>query len=189
MTHMFRFIALFCIVFGACFAYAQEADSENQASEQQEESIEEAASASIPIEETQYGAWTVVCYLLENDQRFCNMQQTITNSQGISVARISVRAEDDLFIDATAEIITPLGTQLSKGVGLRIDSGEAQGFPFEVCVIEGCVAIIQLTHDQVERMRLGSTIAMAIQEFGKANPVSLEVSLMGFTKAFSLLTK
>ena len=189
MTRTIRFIAMLFFVFGVSAAHAQEADSGPSPGTQQGGAADITANRPVPVEETQHDDWTVVCFLLEGQGRICNMQQSISNAEGVTIARISLRAENDLFVGATAEIITPLGTQLVRGVGLRVDSDEARGFPFQVCVIEGCVAVVDLTHEDVDRMRRGNKIAMSIQEFGQPNPVVLEISLKGFTKGFSQLTK
>ena len=194
MTRIFQIVAAVALVFGAVAAQSQQADTDDtqqvEAGEsQQDGSTEITANQPVPVDETQHGDWTVVCFLLEGQSRICNMQQTIFNSAGVSVARMSVRAQDDLFIAAIAEIITPLGTDLARGIGLRIDNGAARSVPFQVCFVEGCVGIIEMTHEQVDQLRRGNKIAMSIQEFGQQNPVALEVSLTGFTKGFAALTE
>lgn len=141
-----------------------------------------------PVLRETHGSWEVRCI---GDSK-CFMTQIhkgapATADAVFTVAKVrSLSDEAGNVIDTVAEIAVPLGVFLPTGMGLKIDGGPAQMAPYERCVAEGCVVRVPISADMVQQLKQGSTVAIVI--FGAPDqPVTLPISLIGFTAAYDSL--
>ena len=91
---------------------------------------------------------------------------------------------------AIINFVAPLETDLQAGLGLQIDAGKNNAYPFLVCAPVGCVSRIGLTEAELGQFKNGNKATVLLLPFGadpKANLVKLDVSLKGFTAGFNAL--
>ncbi len=139
------------------------------------------------ISVTQQGDWEIGCLAGTTN---CEMQQVANDPQGNPVLLVRVlKLPAGADAPALAILNTPLGTLLPAGLGFQIDSGEQATLPFEWCVQEGCVVRLGLRQPEIDAMKRGRAVNMTVRSIADPdNPVSLTLSLSGFTAAFDSLT-
>ena len=105
------------------------------------------------------------------------------------VAEVSLlKLPADADADAGVTVVTPLGTLLTNGVVLQIDSGEQRQYPFAWCSQVGCFARFGLTKPSIDSMKRGKAGKITLISIGRPEaPVVLDLSLSGFTAAFESL--
>jgi len=135
---------------------------------------------------TEHGDWELRCETPEN----CFMYQLTRDAELNPVAEVSIVAlPDGGQAAAGVTIVTPLGTLLSEGVLLQVDSGRAVKYDFGWCTRAGCFARFGLTAQELDNMRRGNTARIRIVAVSSPErPVLLDVSLTGFTAAFNDMT-
>ena len=88
--------------------------------------------------------------------------------------------------------VAPLETNLEAGMGLQIDAGKNNRYPFMVCAPIGCVSRIGMSQAELDSLKRGSKATVSLLPFGgtmEENLVRLNVSLSGFTAGFDELVK
>lgn len=136
-----------------------------------------------------HDAWLLRCLKTQDGKDPCELYQLLKDQAGKSVAEVSVIP----FTGEAAAIINfvaPLETDLQAGLGLQIDAGKNNAYPFLVCAPVGCVSRIGLTEAELGRFKNGNKATVSLLPFGadpKANLVKLDVSLKGFTAGFNAL--
>jgi invasion protein IalB len=118
------------------------------------------------------------CYIFQNlvtkkDDKFIQVLNVL-------VGFITADGKPGLY--ATA----PLGVSLPHGVQLRIDDGEAVRFGYRHCNNNGCLGALALSDELIEEMKGGKQAIITIHSGGQ-KPVSIAVSLQGFTAGFTAL--
>ena len=90
---------------------------------------------------------------------------------------------------AGATIVAPLETDLVRGLGLKIDSAAARGYPFNFCAPVGCVSRMGFDANGLGALKRGNAATVSLLPFGAnpEEPVELPMSLTGFTAAFTEL--
>ena len=140
----------------------------------------------VDITVTEHGDWELRCEGPEN----CFMYQLTRDADLNPVAEISIvnlPAGGDAVAGVT--VVTPLGTLLSEGVLMQVDSGRARKYEFGWCTRAGCFSRFGLTADDLANMRAGNVAKLRIVAVTTPDrPVVLDVSLKGFTAAFNELT-
>lgn len=148
-----------------------------------------AQSEVLEIVRDTFGAWEVRC-LPEGDE--CFMYQLALDPEDNPVAEVSIlklppEAEAEAASGVT--VVTPLGTLLTEGIVLQIDQGESLQYPFSWCSQVGCFARFGLTDTSINEMKRGNAGRMTLVSVGAPDaPVTLEISLSGFTAAYDSLT-
>ena len=133
--------------------------------------------------------WLLRCLKTQDGKDPCELYQLLKDQAGKSVAEVSVIP----FTGEAAAIINfvaPLETDLQAGLGLQIDAGKNNAYPFLVCAPVGCVSRIGLTEAELGRFKNGNKATVSLLPFGadpKANLVKLDLSLKGFTAGFNAL--
>ena len=85
-------------------------------------------------------------------------------------------------------MVTPLGTLLPSGVVLQVDGGERRQYPFAWCSQVGCFARFGLDEPGIAGMKRGNGGKITLVSVGKPEqPVTLDLSLTGFTAAYDAL--
>lgn len=133
-----------------------------------------------------HGDWQIRC---APDGEECFMYQLVLDPEENPVAEFSlVRLPEGAEAAAGATVVTPLGTLLTAGLVLQVDSGEARQYPFSWCVQIGCFSRFGFDDASVAAMKRGSTAQMRLASIAAPEqPLTLDVSLSGFTAAFDSL--
>ena len=132
--------------------------------------------------------WIVRCQPAPGDafgaEEFCEMYQQVSeqeNDQTVLEAVIGYPPEADRPV---ALFNLPLGMLLPPGVQLRVDDGEAERFPVQICLQAGCRSSIELSDDLVRRMKGGARATLTIAD-PQNRQVDIPLSLLGFTAALN----
>lgn len=83
-------------------------------------------------------------------------------------------------------LTAPLGVHLPSGLRLQIDEGETMRLPFERCTSRGCHAAATLEPEVVAALKAGLELKVTFGD-GASEPVTLPVSLQGFTRAYQAI--
>lgn len=135
--------------------------------------------------------WVIRCIKAEQGSDPCELYQLMKDAEGNSVAELTMIPLSNGEVAAGATLVAPLETDLLKGLGVAIDGGQARGYPFSFCAPVGCVSRIGFTEAELNQLKRGNKGTVTLLPFGAdpKNPVSLTLSLSGFTAAFDELTK
>lgn len=186
MTHFLRQLPWIAAIALAGPSFAQEtSEGETPA----EVTAETAEVGQIYAKET-FGDWLVRCERapLGEDDR-CEMNIFVVDGEGTPVSEFSVsriNLPDDVV--AVARIRTPLEVLLPPGVEIGVDGTPAGRVPYLACAPGFCVAEIQLREKDVGVFKRGGKAQLGIVSLGGTQPITLDVSLTGFTAAFDSLT-
>ena len=133
-----------------------------------------------------FGDWQVRC---APEGRECFMYQLAVDAQKNPVAEVSIlKLPEQAEADAGVTVVTPLGTLLTAGVVVQIDAGEKRQYPFAWCSQVGCFARFGLDNPAVGVMKRGKAGKITLISVGNPQaPVTLDLSLSGFTAAFDSL--
>lgn len=139
-----------------------------------------------PYVREEFGDWSIRCLFNPDGGDPCQMYQLLSDADGNDVAEFNMfPLPEGGNAAAGANIIAPLGTLLTQGVTMSVDGGAARRYPFTVCNANGCVARVGFTADEVAQFKSGNAATLIVVPFGNPDaPVSLNVSLTGFTAAF-----
>lgn len=134
-----------------------------------------------------FGDWQIRCAPEGNE---CFMYQLALDAQKNPVAEVSIlKLPEANEAEAGVTIVTPLGTLLPQGVVVQVDTGEKRQYPFAWCSQVGCFARFGLTKPTIDVMKRGKGGKITLVSIGAPqSPVTLDMSLSGFTAAFDLLT-
>lgn len=147
------------------------------------------AASAAPEDGQKFKDWTARCEMVEEikEQRCYIAQSLVKKDDGKQLMSVAVLYALDTK-KPTFFLTLPLGVLLVPGVALQVDGGEALRFPFRQCAPNGCLAALELTQPLVSAFKAGSQGRVSFHQPGaKTNPVTLPVSLNGFTAAFSSL--
>ncbi|WP_411836765.1 invasion associated locus B family protein [Paracoccus sp. ME4] len=139
---------------------------------------------------SEHGEWTIRCIRAGQGKDPCEMYKLLTDADDNAVAELTMVPLANGEVAAGATLVAPLETDLIKGLGVQIDSGETRGYPFSFCAPVGCVARMGFTNPELAAMKAGSNATIQLLPFGgdPEQPVQLSMSLSGFTAAFDELT-
>ncbi len=142
-----------------------------------------AAEEMIQVRDT-FDDWEVRCASNRID---CFLYQLARDAQDNPVAEISViRIDNEGDAKAGVTILTPLGTLLTSGLVLQVDSGEMRRFPFSWCDQAGCFGRLAFDQGSVDEMKRGSKAKLTVFSIAApTQPITLDISLKGFTAAFN----
>lgn len=132
------------------------------------------------------GDWSVRCVRTEDGNDPCQLYQLLQDSEGNSVAEVSLfPITDGGPAAAGATIITPLETLLTEQVRIAVDSGPVKQYPFSFCSQIGCFARVGFTEEEVAGFRRGNAATITIiPAAAPTQRVDLTMSLAGFTAGF-----
>ncbi|MCH9674034.1 MAG: invasion associated locus B family protein [Gammaproteobacteria bacterium] len=80
----------------------------------------------------------------------------------------------------------PLGIALPPGVVITVDGGQPQRFEIERCLQSGCKSAFPLDEEMIRAFKRGLVAEVVIRDAARS-PVTIPVSLQGFTAAFASL--
>ena len=135
-----------------------------------------------------HNSWILRCLRTPDGKDPCELYQLLKDTADKPVAEISVIP----FTGQAAAIlnfVAPLETDLQAGLGIQIDSGKNNQYPFMVCAPIGCVSRIGLTQAELDSFKRGNKATISLLPFGAepANAVKLDMSLSGYTAGFTEL--
>lgn len=136
--------------------------------------------------------WSLQCFKAQDGGKDpCQMYQLMKDGTGNAIADISMVAlPAGGKAAAGATIMTPLETLLTANLQLSIDGAQPKVYPFTFCAPPGCFARIGLTADELATFKKGKQVTVTIVPVSTPNkPVSVTMSLKGFTSAFDEVTK
>lgn len=183
---------------------AAEAASNAQAAAQQATAATPAPAAAAPAAATgepqpgqyytkqSFDDWTMRCIKTDTETDPCELYQLLKDGAGTSVAEFTLIPLTGGQVAAGATVVTPLETDLTRGLGIQIDKAQAKLYPFAFCAPVGCVARVGLPQVEIDSMKRGSVGVVSVLPYGQ-NPdtgtVQLTLSLKGFTAALTELQK
>ena len=133
--------------------------------------------------------WSVQCGEdRKTGKKFCRMQQSLRfKKTGQRLLAIIIQPQ---AIEPKLAILLslPYGLYLPAGTAFKIDDGEQTRMVIETCDAEGCYASGGVTEKQVAAMKKGKKILIGFQASNK-KPITIPVTLEGFTAAFNKITK
>lgn len=145
-------------------------------------------STAIPenLQVETHGAWETRC---NTETGACFMYHLARDTGGNPVAEFTlIDLPEGGEADAGATVITPLGTLLTDGLVMQIDSSEARQYAFNWCDRSGCYARFGLAPGEIAAMKRGAAARIQLRSVSAPDqPVLLEISLTGFTAAFDAL--
>ncbi len=133
--------------------------------------------------------WEIRCIEAESEERLCALSQMLFDDAGNRVAEVNVRAlRPGGAAAAGVTIITPLGTLLTEGVGIKVDDGAPERYAFTWCERIGCVARFGLSPSALQLYVQGLAAQVTIYSvLDTGAPVVLGMSLKGFTAMWTEL--
>lgn len=191
------------MISAAGVAFAQETNTEAQATDQPETEQSEGAnelSMGTADGEAEAGGmvvkgvftdWELRCITDRNQVEVCQLYQLLLDDKGNSVAEFNIfPLPEGQQAAAGANIITPLGTLLTANLRLAVDGGQGKRYPYSFCNAAGCFARIGFTNDELAQFRRGANAQVTIASARAPNqPVNLTLSLSGFTAGFNALVE
>lgn len=119
----------------------------------------------------------------------CFLYQLALDQEKNPVAEFSVvKLPASSEAPAGVTVVSPLGTLLTTGVMLQVDGGEKRQYPFAWCSQVGCFSRFGLAQPSLDALKRGNAATLTLVSVNRPDaPVSLAVSLKGFTAAFDSL--
>lgn len=133
-----------------------------------------------------FGDWQVRC---APDGKECFMYQLALDEAKNPVAEVSIlKLPEQADAEAGVTVVTPLGTLLTTGVVVQVDTGEKRQYPFAWCSQVGCFARFGLDKPSLDGLKRGKSAMIGLVSVGRPeHPVQLTLSLSGFTAAYDAL--
>lgn len=149
-----------------------------------------ASPAASALEDGQkFKDWTARCETVKGaEQETCYIFQRLVSKkdeQYVQVLHVLVgyvTADNKPGMFATV----PLGVSLPQGVQMSVDGGDAVRFGYNQCSRQGCLGALALSDELIARMKAGKQALITFYS-GAQQPLSLSISLQGFTAGFNAL--
>jgi invasion protein IalB len=134
-----------------------------------------------------HGEWDVRCIKApEGQQDPCNISKILKDETGNDVAEFSLFYLGRGEVEAGGTVVTPLETLLTEQVTMSVDGQNGRRYPYAFCNQIGCVAQFGLTSADVTAFKKGGQATVrTVPAPSPKNPVLLDVSLSGFTAAYT----
>jgi len=146
------------------------------------------ATASAQQDGQQIQDWTVRCEQTEGAGQNCLIFQTLADQDNDRpVLQISVGYPNP-GAGPAAMLIVPLGVALEPGMEIQVDEEPAFRVPFNHCNRMGCVVGFPLGPELIDAFKRGNTTRVTVLDL-TGRPISLEVSLLGFTAGFESIVR
>ena len=144
---------------------------------------QESASFAEPTVRSTHGDWQVLCVLNENLLEECFAGQALDDqTSGQRAMTVMVMKAPD---GTTALRITvPLGVLIPSGLNLTVDGVSVGEVGFVACFPDGCMTQVGMSDEVLGQLKGGSQATVTVHDFDN-QPISLPLSLNGFTAAFN----
>lgn len=139
------------------------------------------------VKGAQHGDWTMFC---APEGGPCVMEQTGRTADGKELLHLRlIKIKPQKTPQGTADTVlngrVPLGVLLGGGLAVSVDGGKELRMPYEVCGKAGCVVQTLVLNDFIAAFKKGVKATFTVRVGKKAQPISTEISLKGFTKAYN----
>ena len=154
-------------------------------------SISTLFSYSLKAEElktNEFKDWQKICNEITN---ICSIFSFGFDSEGNKKARVSLSLYGSADSKKVAEmtILSPLYSYLPHGLLIAVQNNEPIRHEFALCAKEGCLNFIPLQKEEVEMLKKEWNLMLAYKDYRNLNEkIILDVSLVGFTKAYDSLS-
>lgn len=167
--------------------------SSNIASESAQRRVVAHTGSTSPKLHKDFEGWRFEC---EKEAENCRIFQRLAFQQKAQSGELAQKLALNFMIyigqnDAGDKVprvrfVTPLGLDLTSGLGIRVDGGQEYQIPFQMCSSTGCVSDFQLGADVLAALKSGQ-IAFVGYRLPNAKPVVLKTALSGLSDAYSAL--
>lgn len=146
-------------------------------------------AVSAPKDGQEFKDWSARCETPKGaDRQRCYIFQRLVTKKDdeylpvlhVLVGYITADGKPGLF--ATV----PLGVSLPQGLEISVDGGQPTRFGYSHCNNQGCLGALALSDALIASMKAGKQ-ALITFHAGSQQPVSISVSLAGFTAGFNAL--
>ena len=133
-----------------------------------------------------FDKWEQRCVKKEDGSDPCQLYQLLKDSEGNSVAEISIfNLPDGAQAAAGATFMAPLETLLTANLKIVVDTGQAKVYPFSFCTRVGCLARLGFTADEIAALKKGVNATLTIVPAAAPDKVvDLQLTLKGFTAGY-----
>ena len=146
------------------------------------------STANMPKPE-KYKDWDLFCPKPQaaNAPQVCEIRTVIVSDKGQPLGALVVAAQVGGGKEMIASALLPLGVDLTQQPSLSVGSSKIE-LKYLRCLKRGCEAITQLSADQQEALRAGSSAKVAVG-IGPGKSATFDFSLAGFSAAHDALKK
>ncbi len=140
------------------------------------------------LKKNEFKDWQKICNETTN---ICSIFSFGFDSEGNKKARVSLSLYGSADSKKVAEmtILSPLYSYLPHGLLIAVQNNEPFRHEFALCAKEGCLNFIPLQKEEVEMLKKEWNLMLAYKDYRNLNEkIILDVSLVGFTKAYDSLS-
>jgi invasion protein IalB len=136
-----------------------------------------------------FDTWQQRCMKKEDGADPCELYQLLKDETGNAVAEISFfTLPSGSKAVLGANVLAPLETLLTANLRIGIDDGTAKIYPFSYCTVNGCVAKIGFTAEELAVMQAGTEgIMTVVPAAAPQKTVAIKIALKGFTAGHQAL--
>jgi len=133
--------------------------------------------------------WVKVCSEEPTSKKqLCQVIQQLTADTGQFIASVNIQqleGEPKILFAAAVRLPTT-GVLVAPGMRTQIDTGKQYEVKYTICFPEVCYADMQIDDAFVKAMKAGGQLILIAltQQAQQAKPISIPLTLVGFTKAF-----
>lgn len=133
--------------------------------------------------------WEKRCFKTEDGKDPCQLYQLLVGADNNPVAEVSFfTLPAGGAAAAGATVVVPLETLLTQNLRVAIDGTQGKLYPFSFCNINGCVAKVGFTADEVKALESGNEAKLTIVPAAAPDKtVEIKISLKGFTAGFAAI--
>ena len=137
-----------------------------------------------------FDLWELRCLKAADGKDPCRLYQLLKSADGNPTAEISIfNLPEGSQAVAGAAILVPLDTLLSANLAIAVDTNREMIYPYTVCGLDGCVARVGFSADQISQMKNGAAATLTIVPAGAPDQkVPVTMSLKGFTNGYDAVT-
>jgi invasion protein IalB len=130
-----------------------------------------------------FDAWDQRCVKKSDGADPCQLYQLLKDDTGNPVAEISFfTLQPGSQAVLGANVLAPLETLLTANLRIGVDAGTAKIYPFSYCDMNGCVAKVGFTAEDLAALQAGTDAIMTIVPAAAPNKtVVIKIALKGFT--------
>ncbi len=144
------------------------------------------AAQSTESKDPAFKDWRLHCETPKGaDKQVCYLYETLAIKDRGPVLNVAIGYAKNQKVPV-AIFTTPLGISLPPGISLQVDEGEPVRFPVEICVNGGCKALLAVKDEILSTLKIGKEAKVTFHDAAR-RPVTLPVSLQGFTAGFKAL--
>ncbi|NBZ87957.1 invasion associated locus B family protein [Stagnihabitans tardus] len=136
-------------------------------------------------------AWEKRCIKATEGKDPCQLYQLLMGADGNPVAEVSffTLPEGGQAV-AGATIVVPLETLLTANIRVGVDATQGKLYPYSYCNINGCIAKVGFTAEEIKAMQSGNqSIITIVPAAAPKETVKIAISLKGFTAGLDSLSQ